>query len=165
MIRNNKLLIAAGAAVFSAGMYSASTFAASISSTANATVIAPMTIAETQALHFGDIAEDGGGTITLDATTGIRSPGAGTSVSAGGGDQRGIYAISGVAGKTYSISIPGVNLAGPGPNMPVVFTNDATLTIPVGGTDNIGVGGSITLGGGQTPGGYSALYSVTVDYN
>ena len=166
MIRNKKILIAAGAAVLSAGMYSASTFAASIISTANANVIAAMTIGETQALDFGDIAEDGaGGTVALDATTGARTPGGGASASAGGGDQRGIYAISGVAGKTYSISIPGVSLTGPGVAMPVVFTNDASLTIPGAGTDNIGVGGTITLGVGQTPGPYSANYTVTVDYN
>ena len=166
MIRSNKLLLAAGAAAMSAGIYSASTLAASVTSTANATVIAPMTITETQALDFGDIAENGaGGTISLDATTGARTPGGGASASAGGGDQRGIYAITGVGGKTYSISIPGVNLTGPGPNMPVTFTTDASGTLPAGGSDNIGVGGQITLGVGQTPGGYSANYTVTVDYN
>ena len=165
MIRSNKFLLAAGAAALSAGIYSASTFAASVTSTANATVIAPMTIAETQALHFGDIAEDGGGTIALDASTGVRTPGAGTSVSTGGGDQRGIYAITGVGSKTYSVSIPGVSLTGPGAPMAVTFTNDASGTLPAGGSDNIGVGGQITLGAGQTPGGYSASYTVTVDYN
>jgi len=166
MIRNNKLIIAAGAVAISAGLYSASTFAASVSSTANANVITAMTIVETQALDFGDIAEDGtGGTVALDATTGFRTPAGGASASAGGGDQRGIYAITGVAGKTYSISIPGVSLTGPGTAMPVVFTNDANLTIPAGGSDNIGVGGTITMGVGQAAGGYSASYTVTVDYN
>ena len=166
MIRNNKLIIAAWAVAMSAGIYSASTFAASVTSTANANVIAAMTIGETQALDFGDIAEDGaGGTVALDATTGARTPGGGASASAGGGDQRGIYAITGVIGKTYSISIPGVSLTGPGVAMPVVFSNDASLTIPGSGSDNIGVGGTITLGVGQTAGGYAANYTVTVDYN
>ncbi|UCB55241.1 MAG: DUF4402 domain-containing protein [Thiotrichales bacterium] len=167
MIRYNKYIIAAGAAALSAGIYSASTLAASVTSTANATVIAPMTIGETQALDFGDIAEDGtGGTVALDASTGARTPGGGASASAGGGDQRGIYAITGVAGKTYSISIPGINLTGPGgATMSVVFTNDAALTIPGAGSDNIGVGGTITLGAGQTAGNYSGNYTVTVDYN
>ena len=162
---NTKLLLIAGAAVTSAGIYSASTFAASITSTADANVIAPMTITETTVLNFGDIAEDGtGGTVTLDATTGNRSVTLGATAVTGGADARGVYTLGGVSGKAYSISIPDINLQNGLINLPATFTHTASGTLPAA-TEVIGVGGTVSLSAGQAPGLYQGDYTITVDYN
>jgi len=163
---NTKLLLIAGAAVTSAGIYSAATFAASVTSTADANVIAPMTITETTVLNFGDISVDAvnPGTVTLDATSGNRTDAGGATAVLGGADARGVYTLGGVSGKAYSISIPGINLTSGGNILPAVFTNTASGTLPAA-TEVIGVGGTVSLSAGQAPGLYQGDYTITVDYN
>lgn len=162
---NNKLLVIVGATITSASIFSTAVFAASVGGTGKANVIAPMTIVKVQDLDFGDITENGsGGTVTLDEDTGNRTFTGGATVSTGGTDQFGQYTLGGVMNKTYSINIPATTLTGPGTAMGVVFTNNATLTLPAA-TETIEVGGTVTLGSSQTAGAYSGAYTITVDYN
>ena len=163
---NTKLLLIAGTAITSVGIYSASTFAASVTSQADANVIAPMTITETTPLNFGDVSVDAitPGTVILNATSGARTITGGASAVPGGANANGVYVLGGVSGKTYSISIPGINLLFGAIPLPAVFTNDASGTLPAA-TETIGVGGTISLAAGQTPGLYQGNYTITVDYN
>jgi len=163
---NTKLLLIAGTAITSIGIYSASTFAASVTSQADANVIAPMTITETTPLNFGDVSVDAvtPGTVILNATTGVRTITGGATAVPGGANAQGAYVLGGVSGKTYSISIPGINLTDGTNNIAAVFTNNAIGTLPAA-IENIGVGGTISLSAGQVPGLYQGNYTITVDYN
>lgn len=164
---NTKLLLIAGAALTTAGVYSASTFAASVTSTAEATVIAPMTVTENTPLNFGDVSVEAltAGTVIM-STAGIRTTGGagGATAVPGGAEAVGDYTLGGVSGKTYSISIPGINLLSAGNPLPATFTHNASGTLPAA-TEAIAVGGTIFLVAGQTPGVYQGDYTITVDYN
>ena len=72
---NKKLSLAVGTAVLSASFYSASLTAVTVTANASADVIAPLTLVETTAMYFGNIAGVSGATSTvvLDTTGGTSS--------------------------------------------------------------------------------------------
>ncbi len=168
MIRYNKLLIAAGAAALTASLYTAAASAASVSTaSATARVITPMTIAEGTALHFGDVGVGAaGGDVTL-APGGGRSVTAGDAeIIAGGANTAGLFTITGVPGKLYTLTFPAtVDISGGTGTMDVTgFTDNSLGTMPLAGTENFNVGATLAIGGTQAAGTYSNTYTVTVNY-
>ena len=88
----------------------------------------------------------------------------------------GVFNVTGSKGSTYTISLtqPGGGvLTGPGTTMAVVLTCSPSASGILNGTvagstlgsQNILVGGTLTVGPGQAQGHYSGAYSVIVTYN
>jgi hypothetical protein len=170
MTRYNKLLVAAGAAALSAGLYTSVTSAASINADANARVIAALIINQTNGINFGDVvAGTAASTIQLD-TLGSPSVTLGDAQLAGGTVQAGAYTLTGEASKSYSISLPGlpVNItSGGGDTMTVsAFNHDAGGAPALDGTGAGGfnVGATLNMSANQPAGTYTGTWPLTVDY-
>ena len=163
MIRLNKLALAAGAAALTAGLYSTTASAATVSADASATVIQPLVVTQTTAMNFGDLSVGTtGGTLVIDTTGGL-TPSADVD-TAGGTVQAGTYGVAGEAGKVYTISFPASATLNSGGNSMTVdtFTEDAppSPTVP----SSFNVGGTLNVGASQAPGTYSGSYTITVNY-
>jgi len=164
---NNKLILAATMAALSTGLYSAAASAASVTANASANVITPLTIAEGSGMDFGDVSVGtAGGTVILD-TTGGRSVTGDAEAVTGGTEAAGVYNVTGLGTKAYSISFPASALISSGGNTMTVntFTHDAGATPALtGGLDSFNVGATLVIGPSQAPGAYSGTYSLTVNY-
>ena len=165
---NNKLIIAAGAAALTAGMYTSAASAASISANASANVIAPLTVAETNGgMNFGDVAVGtGGGTVVLD-TTGGRSVTGDAEAVAGGTVRAGAYSVTGSGTKAYSITLPASATITDGTNNMTVngFNHDAGASPALtAGADTFNVGATLNINGSQAANAYSGTYTLTVNY-
>jgi len=142
---------------------------------ANATVVAPVTMTKNVDMNFGNAAVSAstGGMVILSPgssrTTsggGITLPATAGSVSAAG------FTVSGAPGYTYNISLPGSALiSGPGAATMTVtsFTSipSATGTLNAGGTQALYVGATLYVSPAQAAGIYTnaAAVPVTVNYN
>jgi hypothetical protein len=157
---------AAGVALVSAfGLASVANAAASDTATAEANILAPLTLSADNSLHFGDIAVNGAGTVV------VAADGSGASCSANlictGGDSPADFTVTGSAGETVGIAYSNVvALSGPGANMTLSGLNaDSGATLGLGaGTANFSVGGTLTVNAGQVAGYYSGSFDVTVEY-
>ena len=142
--------------------------AASVSGTANANVLAPMTITAGTALNFGTFTPNAtGGTVVI-ATGGGRSftgtvlGTAATTISAA------TFNVTGTGSAGFAISVPGtfnVTRTGFTETMAVVVNVASATGTLSGGTASFPVGGTLTVGAGQVAGAYSGSYSMTVEYN
>lgn len=168
MIRNNKLLIAAGAAALTASMYTSAVTAASINGTAAANVITPLGISETTGLNFGDVSVGtGGGTVSIDFTNGRTATGDAEAVTGGTTPAAGAYLVTGTGTKTYSISLPGSTTITDGAVTMTVngFSHNAGATPALsGGTDTFNIGATLNINGGQAVNAYSGTFPLTVNY-
>ena len=166
MIRNNKLLIAAGAAAFTASLYSATSIAGTITTTATAEVLQPLGISQTTQLDFGDIAADptNATTVVLTELGAISSPD-GASIS--GTATAGAFNVTGADGANYSVTLPAngdVTLSGGGSSMNVInFTSGSTGTL-TGGSDSLTIGATLELIANQPAGTYTGDYTIIVEY-
>jgi hypothetical protein len=136
---------------------------------ANATIIAPIAISNSDALDFGDVVPGTSlGTVVM-ATAGTRSATGGTtlgSVNVGGAAD---FTVTGADGYAYSITLPSsITLSDGGVNTMSVdtFTSNpsgtGTLT---GGSQALAVGATLHVGANQVAGSYSGSFDVTVTYN
>jgi hypothetical protein len=152
-------------------------YAASATGGASATVVTAIAISQTTALNFGRFSAPTGGTagtVTIDASApGTRSFTGGTVlVTSGAGaiGNSGVFAVTGEASATYTITNPtATTLTGPGTAMGVTFTTSPSGigggTLSAGGAQTLFVGGTLSVGAVQTPGSYTGSYTVTVEYN
>jgi len=147
-----------------------SAFAASVTGTANATIVTALSVSETTQMNFGSVSPDSSSatTVQLDTADGVTSPdGAGL---VGGTPASGAFSVTGFGSATFAITLPAngvVTLTGAGPAMSVdnfvdslggagaLSTGSATFT----------VGADLSVGAGQTAGAYTGSYTVTVNYN
>ncbi len=164
---NKKLLLVTGIAVASVSIYSTALIAATVSGTANANVLTPLSIVAGADMNFGDIAGDATAitTVDLDPSTGATSSGDGASVA--GTTAAGVFTVTGSGTLSYTIDpIADTTLTGPGTAMTLTNLDDSlggTGTLAAG-TQNFTVGGTLTLNANQGVGAYSGTYSVTVNY-
>lgn len=146
----------------------------SISSTASATSLVPLTITEAAAMDFGTVASGGtGGTVVMDVTGG-RSVTGDAQILASGPGSAATFQISGQPSQSYSLTITGPALlenAG-GQQITVnAFTHNSAGVMPAGGIDTFQVGATLNLSPLQPAGSYSTAtgggtpYTVTVNYN
>lgn len=163
---HNKLIIAAGAVALTAGMYTSAASAASITANASATVIAPLTVLETNGgMNFGDVAVGtGGGTVVLD-TAGARTTTGDAEAVAGGTVQAGAYSVSGSGTKAYNLTLPASTTITDGTDTMLVngFTHNSGGVL-AGGVDTFNVGATLNISGGQADNAYSGTYTLTVNY-
>ena len=171
MIRNNKFIIAAGAAALMASLYSATLPAASITANASANVLAPLAIAlGTNPMSFGNVSGDNDSDTTVILTTGgtTSSPdGASTAGTPTAGD----FNVTGAPNLAYDIILPADNTIVlsnvAGPNMSVdSFQSSIGLTgnLSAVGAQSFSVGATLTINAGQPAALYTGTYAVTVNY-
>jgi hypothetical protein len=145
---------------------------ATMTGTASATIITPISIVATAPLSFGVMAQPtAAGTVTV-STAGVVTTGGGmvgnTAIAQGSaGPQAGKFRVSGEPGRQFFVTLPlvaTVNRSGGGAMTITLFTVGALTGSPVG-TLVIAVGGTLAVGGGQPIGTYSGSYQITASYN
>lgn len=134
------------------------------------TYSADINITNSSSLAFGSFAAGSGGTVTV-------SP---AGVCSASGDviivilncAAAEFTITGDPNTTYFIDLPADNfatLSGPGSDMIIThFTSNpagADGQLSAGGTQNLSVGGTLSVGNNQAAGSYSGSFTVIVDYN
>ena len=175
----SKLALAIGALVMAGGAMAQST-ATTNDATANANVIAPITIANGLTLEFGNVVA-GAGTVTIAAATGNRTDSVPALTPGGqkGTVRAATFNVTGEGTSTYAITLPSnaVTLSD-GAGVPNTMTVNA-FTVAAGTTGSVtGTVGTLAAGAGvlnvgatlnvaalQAPGSYTGTYAVTVAYN
>lgn len=158
------LAVAAIAVALSAG---SKAMAADASGTANATMVAPISMAATSAMEFASLAATTtAGTVVL-STAGARS-GTDVDVLSGGSPAAAVFTVSGANNATYSLTLPSTpqTLTSGGDTMTLTaFTEDSTETLNGSGSEAFNVGATLNVGISQPAGSYTGTYTVTVAYN
>lgn len=168
-----KIVLAASIAAIAAGLgagtaQAATGSTASASGTANATVVAPLTITHTggAALNFGNFTAGTGGTVTISATGGATA-GGDVGLLTGSATTADAFTVSGSGTRAFSITPSITNQVSTGGASPATMaftvTTPASATL-VAGTYTLNVGGQLTVGSGQAPGSYTGSYTVAVTY-
>ncbi|MFN4764068.1 DUF4402 domain-containing protein [Gillisia sp. Q332] len=140
----------------------------------NAQIVSPIEITNGTALNFGSINGTAtGGNVNV-STTGARTfDNPDMVITTATAITAAAFEITAALDYSYSISIPATSLTGTGVAMPITFINSlgstdaAGLTqnvVGTGTTQNLNVGGVLTVGDGQTLGAYSGTVKVTVAY-
>lgn len=141
---------------------------ASVNSTASATIVGAISVAEVTPLNFGLILPPSAtdATVTVDEATGAISQDQDAMLL--GGESRAEFSVTGGAGADYSITITDntITLTDGTNNMNATLALDAAGgTIPVGGVDTRYVGGDLVVTVAQPAGLYQGTYQVNVAYN
>jgi hypothetical protein len=136
----------------------------------DAWAVATLEASSTQALSFGKFAAGAGGTLTISPAGGRSATGGVVLVS--GGSSAAQFAVTGEPNLTYAISLPAngtvVLVNGGGQQMAVngfASTPTSGQLSPVGGTQTISVGATLSVGANQPTGSYSGSFNVSLDYN
>lgn len=144
---------------------------ASMTGTANATIIVPISIVALNALRFGVMVQPTAtGTVTVSTVGAVTTSGGmvgNTSIAQGSsGPQAGTFRVSGEPGRLFFVFLPNsATVTKAGASMAInLFTVDPLAGSPVG-TLNIAVGGTLTVQAAQSPGTYTGSYQVTASYN
>jgi len=141
-----------------------STNGASTSGTASVTVLAPLTLTQTQGLDFGTITSGGSsGTVAIDAT-GARTVASGVGSVAADVGKQAIFTVTGDTNNAINVvvgsSITGFSTSG-------ITGTTATGTLPTAlssGSATFDVGGALTIPASTAAGSYSGTYTVSVNY-
>lgn len=139
-------------------------------------IVQPVSLTKDSDLDLGTVVKptSGANTVTIDATSGVRSlSGGGDAALATSAASRAAYTVNGEGGQTFSITAPGsVNLTRSGGSevLTVALAKTATsgtLSGAIGsaGTATFGVGGSFVVNGATVSGSYSGSFDVTAAYN
>lgn len=161
--------------------------AKSVTATAGASIIVPMTLAETNTLNFGTTTKQAGlgGSVVLSTSDASRDYNGGVSGSSiGDSPSNAIFEIYGTHNKSYSISLPtSIVITEPGSSVMVIndlkvrFVNSAadvsinetnnniSQVLGEKGTSSFRLGGKLNIDSDQEGGIYAGTYVVTVDYN
>ncbi|HNX44347.1 MAG TPA: DUF4402 domain-containing protein [Bacteroidales bacterium] len=143
----------------------------SATASAEATIVTPIAITKTVDMNFGNVAVNStAGTVVL-ATDGSRTTTGGVTLPVTAGSPAAAsFTVTGTAGYTYAITLPGATTIANGVITMGVDTwtssPDATGTL-TGGTETLTVGATLHVGAAQAAGVYSNATAcpVTVNYN
>lgn len=167
------LLALAGAALPGAVAQAATGNGASVSGTAQATVLQPVGMINTGAMQFGQIVQPtAAGTVTLSPSGTLTSTGgaAGNELVAqtGGGPQAGDFLITSAPGTLFTIFGPiSFNLRNGGATMPVTLLTGALQQVsatPTVVVYRLRVGGTLSLAANQAVGTYTGTYTLQTVY-
>lgn len=144
----------------------------SASASASATIVAPIAIAKTVDMNFGNVAVSPtvAGTVIM-TPAGARSITGGVTLPATTGTVTAAsFTVTGTPGYTYSITLPGATTITDGTNTMGVgtWTSSPTPTGTLtGGTETLTVGATLTVAAAQPAGVYTSATActVTVNYN
>jgi hypothetical protein len=142
--------------------------------TATATIITPISITRTAHMNFGNVAVTTvAGTVIL-APAGTRTTTGGVTLPTTGGTiTAAAFTVNGLAGYTYTVTLPTTDLTitdGNSHNMIVnAFTSTpaGTAGLLTGGTQALTVGATLNVSAAQAAGTYvsATSFDVTVNYN
>jgi hypothetical protein len=160
------------AALAAATAFAAPAAAQSAPAEAKGLIIQPLTFVNLDALDFGTvIASNVAGSVTIDPSDGARVTSGGVSGAPSAPGGRGLFEGLGASGQVVELSytVPTQLNHNSIVGQAVAFRNftldgAASRTIGLGGTFQVGVGGTIDIAANQTPGLYSAQFEVTADY-
>lgn len=148
-------------------VFSGGANAASVTSTASATIATPIAISQTSAMSFGTVtASAAAGTAVLSTAGGLTATGGAGSL--GGTISAAAFNVTGSSGATFSISLPATATLSSGASSMSVsgFNHDAGVTPTLAsGTANFSVGATLNINANQVAGAYSGTYAVTTNYN
>jgi hypothetical protein len=169
----NVVLTAAAATVLTLSANAAfASGSVSATATASVTILAPVTIQNTQGLDFGAVtkpANAGVNTVTLDAaSSNVTLSGSGDAARAAGSVSVAKFSLIGDAGITYSTTQT-LSFAQPGlgrvsASAPIAG-NGALGVIPAGGVQELRFGGAFEVSAATPVQSYTGALTVTVDYN
>lgn len=148
------------------------------STTAGAKIQQSIAINEVMPMHFGTmtVKANQGGTCVL-TTSGLRQKTGGvTLTNLGPTFSTATYTVTGEAGRTYSIALPGtITISYVGYSMIInnllakatsgTQSQNATGTLGSGGSDQFTVGATLNVAAGQEEGLYTGTFQITVAYN
>ena len=174
----SKLALAIGALVMAGGAMAQST--GSADGTANANVIAPITIKAMNTLEFGNVVSTAG-TVSVASDTGDRTnsvPALSPGANQQGLVRAGTFDMTGEGTSTYAITLPAADVelaqtGTPANKMTVTaFTVSGTgvdsalkTGVLAAGVATLNVGATLNVAAAQPAGAYTGTYSVTVAYN
>ena len=168
------------AAIAATTAFATPAFAQVVSATATAEarglVLQPLTLTKVDDLDFGTILASAiAGSVTIDSDTGSRSSTGGITEVASNPGQRALFAGAGTSGQLVNLTLTpptgGVLVSTTNAADLIAVTsltmdngNQASRTIGLGGTFQVGVGGVFAIAGSQPNGLYKADFDLTVDY-
>ena len=155
---------AAGVALISAMGMSTSANAAQASATADAVILAPLTVANTDNLDFGTIAVNGAGTVTVSAAAAPTRTCVAPLVCSGAFSAA-AFTVTGETGSNVSVSYSNVTNLTSGANSMVLsnLTNSGLATLAAG-SNSLYVGGDLAVAANQPAGTYQGTFNVVVVY-
>ena len=170
-LRFRSLLIALAALAAPLPALAAPGGTTTVTGTASAQIITPISIVATAPLRFGVMAQPtAAGTVTV-STAGVVTTGGGmignTAIAQGSsGPQAGKFRVSGEPGRQFFVTLPlAATVTRSGSSMTItLFTVGALTGSPVGSLD-IAVGGTLAVGASQPVGTYNGTYQITASYN
>ena len=169
LMKNSSQFALTAALMAVASVFSGGALAAAATGTANATVIAPMTITAGTALNFGAFAPTAtAGSISVSNASARTS--SNVVVVSSSTTTAGTFTASGDTTRTFGITYPGTFSVASGVNtMSGTMTsagngNSGTGTL-VAGSATVSVGATLAVGANQIAGAYTGTYSLSVDYN
>lgn len=170
-LRFRSLLIALAALAAPLPALAAPGGTTTVTGTASAQIITPISIVATAPLRFGVMAQPtAAGTVTV-STAGVVSTTGGmagnTAIAQGSsGPQAGKFRVSGEPGRQFFVTLPlAATMTRSGSSMTItLFTVGALTGSPVGTLD-IAVGGTLAVGASQPVGTYNGTYQITASYN
>jgi hypothetical protein len=166
-----RILIALAALAAPASAFAAPGGSASMTGTANAVIITPISIAATGPLRFGELVQPTAtGTVRVSTTGAVTTTGGmvgNTAVAQGSsGPRAGTFRVSGEPGRQFFVTLPpSATVTRPGSSMTITLFTVGALTGSAVGTLDIAVGGTLTVQGGQAVGTYNGTYQITATYN
>ncbi|MBI3349288.1 MAG: DUF4402 domain-containing protein [Burkholderiales bacterium] len=129
------------------------------------------TLTNTAALSFGAFTAGAGGTITVNAAGARTKTGSVILVNQGGTAAAAQFTISGTPSAVFTISLPvdgtvflSDGAAGSMALNGFVSSPASTGVLSGGGTQQISVGATLSVGSAQATGGYTGSFNVTVNY-
>ena len=169
--RVRHILIAFAALAAPASAFAAPGGSATMTGSANATIIQPISIVAINALRFGVMAQPtAAGTVTVSTSGAVTTSGGmvgNTAIAQGSaGPQAGTFRVSGDPGRQFFVTLPNsATVAKTGASMTInLFTVGALTGSPVGTLD-IAVGGTLSVQAAQSVGTYTGTYQITASYN
>ena len=161
-----------GVSIIAAGSANAGQASATTAASANAAIIADITLSKTADMNFGDvIAGSALGTVVLTAAASpSRSTTGGTELGNSGSVSSATFTVGGEGSSTYSITLPSsdVTITSSSNTMTVnTFTSSPSGTGTLsGGSETLYVGATLNVGADQASGAnYTGSFDVTVAYN
>lgn len=160
---------------------------ASLSASAGATIIVPMTMTEQNAINFGATTKQigvGGKVILSTNNAALDYQGGVTGTASGISASNAVFYITGAADYGYTLTMPNtITIEGPDSMMMIIDdlkirfnngsqevainqgANSITNILNANGNDTFRLGGRLNINSDQLAGNYTGSYNVTVDYN
>ena len=165
-MRNSIRFAAMGAAAVAALSFgSAASAATTATATATAEILSTLTVTNTAALDFGQVAVNGAGTVRI---TGASSVTCSANLVCTGNRRPAAFAVTGTSGVAVSAAVTAASVSlSSGAN--TMTLNNFDLYFPdgntlVAGATTFNVGGTLNVGAAQAAGVYNGSFTVSVEY-